>query len=119
MAETTNDLSSPAAIAANMKERSEMFLLKEPEYRGHIIEALRKSGHWVAHWALPDHSTPEYRCPVPQPKVRYSGGFLCGPYKSKEEATEAAHCAVNNNLECDGAATPPAGCHDRRAGAAI
>jgi hypothetical protein len=76
---------------------------KEPEYRGHIVDVLRRGEHWVAHWALPDHSTPEYRSPAVWPKVRYGGGFLRGPYKSEREATEAAHCAVDKNLECDGA----------------
>jgi hypothetical protein len=76
---------------------------KEPEYRGHIVDVRRKGEHWVAHYGLPDDSTPEYRAAAVQPKVRYSGGFLPGPYKSEREATEAAHCAVDKNL-CDGAA---------------
>jgi hypothetical protein len=71
---------------------------KEPEYRGHIVDVLREGDHWVAHYALPDDSTPEYRSAVVQPKVRCSGGFLRGPYKSEEKATEAAHCAVDENL---------------------
>jgi hypothetical protein len=79
--------------------RSEMFVLKDPEYRGHIIDALLKNGHWVAHWALPDRTTPEYREPNPWPKVRYGGGFLRGPYKSKADAIKAAERMVDENHE--------------------
>jgi hypothetical protein len=70
----------------------------EPEYRGHIIDTRREGQHWVAHWALPDHTTPEYRMPVPYPKVRCSGGFLRGPYNSQVKAIAAAKLAIDNNL---------------------
>ena len=71
---------------------------KEPEYREHIVDTRRKGEHWVAHWALPDHSTPEYQHPPVRPKVRCSGGYLEGPYKSEGEAIEAAHREIDWNL---------------------
>lgn len=92
--------------------------LKEPEYRGFIINTRREGDHWVAHWALPDRSTPEYRHPNPRPKVVgpgvavaekrsrgcipqiciYSGGFLHGPYRSRAQAYAAAKRKVDDNI---------------------
>ena len=72
---------------------------KDPEYRSHIIQAWREDDHWVGHWGLPDHSTPDYRLPDPYPKTRYGGGFLKGPYESEKEALAAARAAVDWNLE--------------------
>jgi hypothetical protein len=71
---------------------------KEPEYRGHSVHVLRRGDHWVAHWGLPDDSTPEYRQPDPRPNVKFSGGFLRGPYESEAEAFQAAQHAVDANL---------------------
>jgi hypothetical protein len=62
--------------------------LRNLEYRAHVIDLGRKDEHWVAHWAVSDDH---------DPKVRYGGGFLCGPYKSKTEAHEAAKRAVDEN----------------------
>jgi len=57
---------------------------KEPEYRGHIIETHRGSdGYWGAVWALPDHSTPEYRMPDPPPKVRASRGSVVSEFAAR------------------------------------
>jgi hypothetical protein len=72
--------------------------LRDLEYRDHLIDLRREGEHWVAHWALPDNSTPEYRQPDPYPEVRFSGGFLRGPYESKMEAYAAAKRAVDANL---------------------
>jgi hypothetical protein len=66
-----------------------------------FILTLCEGDHWVAHWGLPDHSTPEYRQPDPRLQVRASGGFLCGPYKSQDEAYAAAKCRIDGNLKGD------------------
>jgi hypothetical protein len=72
---------------------------KEPEYRGHIIETHRGSdGYWGAVWALPDHSTPEYRMPDPPPKVRASRGSVGAYYTSKASVIAAAKRAIDNNI---------------------
>jgi hypothetical protein len=86
----------------------EAFQSKDPEYRGHIIstrreyrdEAARRGGSpgWTAYWGVPDHSTPEYRMPVPYPKVRGGGGFLQGPYPSQAKAITAAKRAIDDNI---------------------
>jgi hypothetical protein len=52
----------------------------------------------VAHYRLPDHSTPEYNLPIPYPKVRSAGDFLPGPYTSQAKAIAAAKRAVDNNI---------------------
>ena len=72
--------------------------IRDPEYRGHIINTRREGKHWVAHYRLPDHSTPEYNLPIPYPKVRSAGDFLPGPYTSQAKAIAAAKRAVDNNI---------------------
>jgi hypothetical protein len=70
----------------------------EELYRQHIVNTYREHGCWVAHWALPDHSTPQYPMPCPYPHVRFGGGFLRGPYGSQATALMAAKHAVDENF---------------------
>ena len=74
------------------------FVEKEPEYRDHIVNVWREGDHWVAHYALPDHSTPEYRQPNPRPKTKFSGGFLHGPFRSKAAAIKAVKRKIDENI---------------------
>lgn len=80
--------------AAVVEHKSELCEL----YRSHIVCTRREGDHWVSHYGLPDHSTPDYPIPNPYPHTRAGGGFLRGPYEARAAALEAAKRAVDKNI---------------------